>query len=106
MNELIYNFINQIEDVNRIKEMSIEEFAKLVKSNKLISEEDANKLIESFKKISSQANFEEDATDDSEQRKKKYRSQQQVGIQEKNADKKIETKRIEKEVSNKNSIER
>ena len=53
MNELMNNFINQIEDVNKIKEMSIEEFTKLVNSNELISEKDAKQLIESFKKISS-----------------------------------------------------
>ena len=74
MNELLNNFINQIEDANKIKEMSVEEFSKLVKSNKLISEEDGNKLIESFKKISSKKNSEDESSD-SEQRKKKYREQ-------------------------------
>ena len=72
MNELLNNFINQIEDANKIKEMSVEEFSKLVKSNKLISEEDGNKLIESFKKISSKKDSEDESSD-SEQRKKKYR---------------------------------
>ena len=78
MNELMNNFINQIEDVNKIKEMSVEEFAKLVKSNKLISEEDGNKLIESFKKIASKKNSEDESSD-SEQRKKKYREQHKQG---------------------------
>ena len=48
MNELLYNFINQVEDVNRVKEMSVEDFTKLVKSNQLISEEDAKLLIKAF----------------------------------------------------------
>lgn len=74
MNELLYNFMNQVEDVNRVKEMTVEEFTKLVKSNKLISEEDAAQLIESFKKISSNKNAE-DGADDADQRKKKYRDQ-------------------------------
>jgi len=74
MNQLIYNFLNEIEDANKIKEMSVEEFIKLVKSNNLISEQDAKQLIESFKKISSKKNDEEDAND-SDQRKKKYRQQ-------------------------------
>ena len=52
MNELIYSFLNEIEDVNKIHELTVEEFTKLVKSNKLISDDDAKKLIESFKKIS------------------------------------------------------
>ena len=72
MNQLIYNFLNEIEDVNKIKEMSVEEFIKLVNSNKLISEDDAKVLIESFKKISSKKSDEDDAND-SDQRKKKYR---------------------------------
>ena len=76
MNELLNNFINQIDDANQIKEMSVEEFSKLVKSNKLISEEDGNKLIESFKKISEKKNNFSDETDDANQRKKKYRAQQ------------------------------
>ena len=74
MNELIHNFMNQIDDVNKITEMSLEEFIKIVKSNKLISEDDGNKLIESFKKISSKKS-EEDGSSDSDQRKKKYREQ-------------------------------
>ena len=74
MNELMNNFINQIEDVNKIKEMSVEEFIKLVKANKLISEEDGNKLIESFKKIS-RKKASDDESDDNDQRKKKYRQQ-------------------------------
>lgn len=78
MNELLNNFINQIDDANKIKEMSVEEFAKLVKSNKLISEEDGNRLIESFKKISSKKNSEDESSD-SEQRKKKYREQHKQG---------------------------
>ena len=74
MNELMNNFINQIEDVNKIKEMSVEEFIKLVKANKLISEEDGNRLIASFKKISSNK-ASDDESDDNDQRKKKYRQQ-------------------------------
>ena len=74
MNELKYKFINQIEDVNKIKELTVEEFSKLVKSNKLISEEDGDKLIESFKKISSKKDSEDESSD-SDQRKKKYRQQ-------------------------------
>ena len=74
MNELLNNFINQIDDANKIQEMSVEEFSKLVKSNKLISEEDGNKLIESFKTISSKKDSEDESSD-SEQRKKKYRQQ-------------------------------
>lgn len=77
MNELMNNFINQIEDVNRVKDMTIEEFTKLVKSNKLISEEDAKQLIESFKKISNKKNSEDESSD-SDQRKKKYKQQHKV----------------------------
>ena len=73
MNELIYNFINEIEDVNKIKELTVEEFSKLVKSNQLISEEEAKQLIDSFKKISSKKNEEDES--DADQRKKKYREQ-------------------------------
>ena len=43
MNELIYSFLNEIEDVNKIHELTVEEFTKLVKANKLISEDDAKK---------------------------------------------------------------
>ena len=74
MNELMYNFINQIEDVNKVKELTVEEFSKLVKANKLISEDDARQLIDSFKKISNKKN-EEDESTDTDQRKKKYREQ-------------------------------
>ena len=74
MNELLNNFINQIDDANKIQEMSVEEFSKLIKSNKLISEEDGDKLIESFKKISSKKDSEDESSD-SDQRKKKYRQQ-------------------------------
>ena len=74
MNELMYNFLNQIEDTNKINDMTVEEFVKLVKSNKLISAEDAEQLIESFKKISSKKNSEDESSD-SDQRKKKYRQQ-------------------------------
>lgn len=74
MNELMHNFINQIEDVNRVKELTVEEFSKLVKSNELISEKDAHQLIESFKKISNNKNAEDESTD-ADQRKKKYREQ-------------------------------
>lgn len=74
MNELLYNFLNEIEDVNKIKEISVDEFTKIVKANKLISEKDAKMLIESFKKIADKKNSEED-TSSSDQRKKKYREQ-------------------------------
>ena len=70
----MYNFLNQIEDTNKINDMTVEEFVKLVKSNKLISAEDAEQLIESFKKISSKKNSEDESSD-SDQRKKKYRQQ-------------------------------
>ena len=76
MNELIYSFLNDIEDVNKISEMTVEEFTKLVKSNKLISDDDAKKLIESFKKISEKKNNFSDESDDANQRKKKYRAEQ------------------------------
>ena len=103
MNELIHNFINQIEDVNKIKEMSVEEFTKLVKSNQLISENDAKQLIESFKKISSKKNSEDESSD-SEQRKKKYREQH------KNLDSKVVFDKSEKTVKERenddDSIER
>ena len=75
MNELLYSFINQIEDPNKIKDMTVEEFSNLVKSNKLIAEDDAKQLIESFKKISNKKNIVEEDAEDSEQRKKKYRDQ-------------------------------
>lgn len=81
MNELMYNFINQIEDANKINEMTIEEFTKLVKSNKLISDDDAQHLIESFKKISSKKGSEDESSDN-DQRKKKYRTQYQGANQE------------------------
>lgn len=74
MNQLVYNFLNEIEDVNKIKEMTVEEFIKIVKSNELISEEDAKRLIDSFKEIS-RKKIEEDTDEDSDQRKKKYRQQ-------------------------------
>lgn len=102
MNELMYNFINQIEDVNKIKDMTVDEFVKLVKSNKLISEDDAHQLIESFKKISSKKNADEESTD-SDQRKKKYREQH------KDIDVKLpnEKNKTLKEIGDKdNSIER
>ena len=76
MNELIYSFLNEIEDINKINELTVEEFTKLVKANKLISDDDAKKLIESFKKISEKKNNFSDETDDANQRKKKYRAQQ------------------------------
>ena len=101
MNELVYNFLNQIEDVNREKEITIEEFIKLVRANEAISEEDGKKLIESFKKIASQKN--EDDNNDSDQRKKKYRENQQDLKQElpKQYDMSLEENQIDD-----NSIER
>lgn len=102
MNELLNNFINQIDDVNQIKEMSIEEFSKLVMSNKLISEEDGNRLIESFKKISSKKDSEDESSD-SDQRKKKYRQQHKeaaTNIQNK------EEKTIKDKERDENSLER
>lgn len=74
MNELMNNFINQIEDVNKIKEISVDEFIKIVKSNNLISEDEAKQLIESFKKIINKKNTEDES--DADQRKKKYREKQ------------------------------
>jgi hypothetical protein len=101
MNELIYSFLNEIEDVNKINDMTVEEFCKLVKSNKLISEEDAKKLIESFKKISEKKNNFSDETDDANQRKKKYRAQQAnvktVQIQQQESQKPIKGKEKELE---------
>ena len=87
----MYNFINQIEDTNKIKDMTVDEFIKLVKSNKLISEEDAQQLIESFKKISSKKNSEDESSD-SDQRKKKYRQQHKEinSNVAQNAEKKVE----------------
>jgi len=102
MNQLLYNFLNEIEDVNKIKEMSVEQFTKLVKSNNLISEEDAKVLIESFKKISTKKKDEDDAND-SDQRKKKYR-QQHKEIDIKNNNTKQE--KIEEKEQDDNSIER
>ena len=102
MNELIYSFLNEIEDVNKIKEMSVEEFSKLVKSNSLISEDDAKQLIESFKKISSKKSDSDDSTD-SDQRKKKYIEQHKY------SDLKFEAKKeniFEEKTKNNDSIER
>lgn len=81
MNKLIYNFLNEIEDVNKLNEISLEEFIKLVKSNNLISDGEAKQLIESFKNIVSKKSDEDDPND-SEQRKKKYRIQHQGDKQE------------------------
>lgn len=102
MNQLIYNFLNEIEDANKIKEMTVEEFTKLVKSNNLISEDEAKQLIESFKKISSQKNDEDDASD-TDQRKKKYR-QQHKELNSKEVTQKVK-KQDEKENEN-DSLER
>ena len=98
MNELIYSFLNEIEDVNKLKEMTIEEFTKLVKSNKLISDDDAKLLIESFKKISAKKNSEDESSD-ADQRKKKYRSQQKntKSVQNTQQSKKTESKEKENE---------
>lgn len=102
MNELMYNFINQIEDANKIKEMSVEEFTKLVKANKLISDDDAQQLIESFKKIASKKSSEDESSDN-DQRKKKYRTQYQ-GAKEEIIN---EQEKIAKEVrKDDNSLER
>ena len=104
MNQLIYNFLNEIEDANKIKEMSVEEFSKLVKSNKLISEKDAQQLIESFKKISSKKSAEDEANDD-DQRKKKYRNQhKQSNIQ--TVDKSEKTEIVKENEIDDDSIER
>ena len=103
MNELMYNFLNQIEDPNIIKEMTVEEFAKLVKSNKLISDDDAEKLIESFKKI---ANKKDETSDsDSDQRKKKYREQHKNIGNSKETVKQEKYQPIQKE-NDKDSLER
>ena len=104
MNQLIYNFLNEIEDANKIKEMSVEEFAKLVKSNNLISENDALQLIESFKRISSKKSAEDEANDD-DQRKKKYRNQhKQSNIQ--TVDKSEKTEIVKENEIDDDSIER
>ena len=79
MNELLYNFLNEIEDTHKIKEMTVEEFTKLVKTNKLISEEDGKILIDSFKKIAEKKNPQDDGND-SDQRKKKYKSEHQYEV--------------------------
>ena len=102
MNELMYNFINQIEDINKIKEMTVEEFTKLVKSNKLSSDNDAKQLIESFKKISNKKNTEDESSD-SDQRKKKYREQHKE-INSKIVDN--QEKKLDERENNDNSIER
>ena len=34
MNELMYNFLNEIEDVNKVKEMTVEEFSKFILESK------------------------------------------------------------------------
>ena len=93
MNELIYSFLNEIEDVNKLKEMTIEEFTKLVKCNKLISDDDAKVLVESFKKISAKKNSDDESSD-SDQRKKKYRSEQKntKSVQNTQQNKKSESK--------------
>ena len=103
MNELLYSFMNQIEDPNKIKDMTVEEFSNLVKSNKLIAEDDAKQLIESFKKISSKKNITEEDTEGSDQRKKKYRDQHKQynrGVTEHNEIK------IEEKENEDNSLER
>ena len=103
MNELLYSFMNQIEDPNKIKDMTVEEFSNLVKSNKLIAEDDAKQLIESFKKISSKKNITEEDTEDSDQRKKKYRDQHKQYNREVVENKDIKIKEKENED---NSLER
>jgi hypothetical protein len=102
MNQLLYNFLNEIEDVNKIKEMSAEEFTKLVKANKLISDEDAKVLIESFKKISTKKSEEDDETD-SDQRRKKYRQQHKTVDAEINP---IKTKNVENKERDEDAKER
>jgi len=82
--------------------MSVEEFAKLVNSNNLISEEEAKQLIESFKKISNKK-IDEEEDSDSDQRKKKYKHQQKGVTQE--VITKSEKQSEEKEIDD-NSIER
>lgn len=102
MNELMYNLLNQIEDTNKIKEMTVEEFTKLVKANKLIAEDDARQLIESFKKISSKKNAEDESSD-SDQRKKKYREQHK---EMNSKDINDEEKTLNEKENDDNSIER
>lgn len=102
MNELMYNLLNQIEDTNKIKEMTVEEFTKLVKANKLIAEDDAQQLIESFKKISSKKNAEDESSD-SDQRKKKYREQHK---EMNSKDINDEEKTLNEKENDDNSIER
>ena len=102
MNELLYSFINQVEDVNKVKEMTVEEFSELVKSNKLISDDDAKILIESFKKISSKKSSVDESTD-SDERKKKYREQHKEYNQEILESREIKS---EEKENDDNSIER
>ena len=102
MKELIYNFLNQIDDPNIIKEISLEEFIKLVKANKLISEDDADILIESFKKILSK----KDETSDSDQRKKKYREQQKATTGKSKSEAKKEKLELSDRENEKDSLER
>ena len=99
MNEILNNFINQIDDVNKVKEMSVEEFIKLVKSNNLISASDAEQLIESFKKISSKKDAEDESSDNAA-RKKKY------NVQHKNLDQKVNDKKENTIDEKENDIER
>ena len=92
MNELLYNFLNEIEDTHKIKEMTVEEFTKLVKTNKLISEEDGKVLIDSFKKIAEKKNPQDD-DNDSDQRKKKYKSEHQYKVNQNAKEEKSENKK-------------
>lgn len=80
MNELMYSLLNQIEDVNKTKEITLEEFIKLVKSNQLISEDDAKTLIESYKKMvnaKTDSNTDNNDSEDSEERRKRYKQKYQ-----------------------------
>lgn len=95
MNELLYNFLNEIEDTHKIKEITLEEFTNIVKANKLISDDDAKSLINSFKKISEKAN-NQDEDSDSDQRKKKFRNKSYKNIDENIND--IELPKKEKEI--------
>lgn len=106
MNELLYNFLNEIEDTHKIKEMTVEEFTKLVRANKLITEEDGKTLIDSFKKISEKKNPQDDGND-SDQRKKKYRTEPQNKInQNVKGESKKEKTENKKEKEKDDSIER
>ena len=93
MNELLYNFLNQIEDQNRLKEITVEDFEKIVKANNAISAEQADELIESFKKISRlKIDTFSGAEDEDDERRKKYIKEKAVNINESKKEKPVKQK--------------